>query len=47
MALRVLMLHGGSTNPCGDVTPWAEWQNGGVVAHGGVAPWVTPLWVEL
>ena len=33
------MLHGGSTNPCGDVTPWAEWQKGGVVAHGGVAKW--------
>ena len=39
MVLRVLMLHGGSTNPCGDVTPWAEWQKGGVVAHGGVAKW--------
>ena len=24
MVLRVLMLHGGSTNPCGDVTPWGR-----------------------
>ena len=39
MALRVLMLHAGSTNPCSDVIPWAEWQKGRVIAHGGVAKW--------
>ena len=47
MALRVLMLHGGSTSPCGDVTPWAKWQKGGVVAHGRVAKWQNCLRTEL
>ena len=46
MVLRVLTLHGGSTNPCGDVTPLAEWQKGGV-AHGGVAKWQSCLRTEL
>ena len=47
MVLRVLMLHGDSTNLCGDVTPWAMWQKGRVVAHGRVAKWQNCLRTEL